>query len=216
MLNIQSVNTKFNNSFPVVNNLASQVYISERFVCKMWIKQYTFVVTFAEQYWVHGLEFLTFDTMHWLAFIAKQLRIMHESTWMTTFCHEWGDSGIASRVTKISLFTVTNVLFYFLHAIFCPDRTIPLKTIIDRWFRNCCKRRSFLTQHCDVTTVDLWRHENVGYWHCDAIFVDCSCTRKLAQRRSSLVNNNHEYRILTIRYSRLSVEEQGYLDASIC
>ena len=36
-------------------------------------------------------------------------------------------------------------------------------------------------------------------------FVDCSCTRKLAQRRSSLVNNNREYRFLTTRYSRLSV-----------
>ena len=27
---------------------------------------------------------------------------------------------IASRVTQKSLFTVTNVLFYFLHAILCP------------------------------------------------------------------------------------------------
>ena len=33
---------------------------------------------------------------------------------------------IASRVTPNSLFTVTNVLFYFLHAIFVPARTIPL------------------------------------------------------------------------------------------
>ena len=29
--------------------------------------------------------------------------------------------------------------------------------------------------------VVLWRHANAGYWHCDVIFVDCSCTRKLAQ-----------------------------------
>ena len=28
---------------------------------------------------------------------------------------------ITSRVTKKSLFTVTNVLFYFLHAISCPE-----------------------------------------------------------------------------------------------
>ena len=38
-----------------------------------------------------------------------------------------------SRVTPKSLFTVTNVLFYFLHAIWCPEHTIPLKqlTIVD-------------------------------------------------------------------------------------
>ena len=39
---------------------------------------------------------------------------------------------IPSRVTQKSFFTVTNVLFYFLHAISCPEHTIPLKTIIDR------------------------------------------------------------------------------------
>ena len=38
---------------------------------------------------------------------------------------------------------------------------------------------------------------NVGHWHCDVIFVNCSCTRKLPQRPSSLVNNGHEYRCLT-------------------
>ena len=58
--------------------------------------------------------------------------------------HEWGDlpiiftsdevtSGnhwqIASRVTKKSLFTVTNVLFYFLHAIWCPEHSIPPKQL---------------------------------------------------------------------------------------
>ena len=60
-------------------------------------------------------------------------------------------------------------------------------------------------KHCDVITVDLWRHPNARHWHCDVIFVDCYCTRKLAQRRSSLVNINREYRFLTTRYSRLSV-----------
>ena len=69
------------------------------------------------------------------------------------FCHEWGDSTmiftsddvtsenhcrIASRVTKKSLFTVTNVLFYFLHAILCHEHTNPLRTIIERSFRHCC------------------------------------------------------------------------------
>ena len=35
---------------------------------------------------------------------------------------------IASRVTQKSLFTVTNVSLYFLHAILFPEHTIPLKT----------------------------------------------------------------------------------------
>ena len=43
---------------------------------------------------------------------------------------------ITSRVTKTALFTVTNVLFYFLHAILCPEHTI-LKAIIDRSFCHC-------------------------------------------------------------------------------
>ena len=44
---------------------------------------------------------------------------------------------ITSRVTKKSLFTVTNVLFYFLHAILYLEHTVPLRTIIDRSFRHC-------------------------------------------------------------------------------
>ena len=145
---------------------------------------------------------------------------MHELPWITIFCHEWGDSAmiftsdevtsenhcrIASRVTKKSLFTVTNVSFYFLHAISCHQHTNPLKTIIECWFRHCCKGRSFLTWYCDVTTIDLWRHAKARYCYCDVIFVDCYCTLKLAQRRSSLVNNSREYRYPTTRYSRLSV-----------
>ena len=57
----------------------------------------------------------------------------------------------------------------------------------------------------------LWRHHNwsVTSWKrektCIVIFVDCHCTRKLAQRRSSLVNNSREYRYLATRYSRLGV-----------
>ena len=129
------------------------------------------------------------------------------NAWVTVnndFCHEWGNSAmifmsdevtsenhcrIASRVTK-SLFTVTNVLIHFLHAILCHEHINPLRTIIERSFRHCCQGRPFLTEHCDVTTIDLWRHANAKYWYCDVIFVYCHCTRKLAQRRSSLVNNS--------------------------
>ena len=119
--------------------------------------------------------------------------------------HEW--KSLPNRLTsdKKSLFTVTNVLFYFLHAILCHEHTNPLRTIIERSFRHCCQGRPFLTEHCDVTTIDLWRHANANYWYCYVIFVYCHCTRKLAPRRSSLVNNSREYRYLATRYSRLSV-----------
>ena len=65
---------------------------------------------------------------------------------------------IASRVTQKSLFTVTNVLFYFLHAIFCPEHTIPLKKIIDSWFRHCRQgwSLSIVTSPqliCDITRM---------------------------------------------------------------
>ena len=67
--------------------------------------------------------------------------------------HEWCDlpmiftsenhCQIASRVTQKSLYTVTNVLFYFLHVIACPQNTFFLKTIIDRSFHICRQGRSF-------------------------------------------------------------------------
>ena len=74
--------------------------------------------------------------------------------------HEWKLLPIRLTSDKISLFTLTNVLFYFLHAIWCHEHTNPLRTIIERSFRLCCQGRPFLTEHCDVTTIDLWRHAN--------------------------------------------------------
>ena len=66
-----------------------------------------------------------------------------------------------------------------------------------------------LSQRNVFSDSDLWRtqscHANVGYWYRDVIFVDCFCTRKLAHKRFSHVNNNREYRFLTTQYSRLSV-----------
>ena len=120
-------------------------------------------------------------------------------------CHNKEIGAYRLTNDKKSLFTVTNVLFYFLHAILCHEHTNPLRTITERSFRHCCQGRPFLTEHCDVTTIDLWRHANAKYWYCDVIFVYCHCTRNLAQRRSSLVNNSREYRYLATRYSRLSV-----------
>ena len=57
---------------------------------------------------------------------------------------------------------------------------------------------------CDVTTIDQWRHMN---WYCDIIFIDCSCTQKLASSWSSVVNYNHDYQFPAIRYSLHTVKE---------
>ena len=90
------------------------------------------------------------------------------------------------------------------------------KTITtDRSFRNCCQGKPFRTWHCDVTTVDLQCRANARYWDRDIIFVDYSYTQKLAQRRSSLVNTNREYRFLTSRYSLLTVQEDNITNKAI-
>ena len=134
--------------------------------------------------------------------------------------HEWGDLPtiftsdfvtrenrwqIASRVTQKIVTYGNECVNLFLTRYFMFWTHNVAKTIIDRWIRHCRQGRSFLTKNCEVTTIDLWRHANVDYWYCDVIFVDCSCKRKLAQRRSSLMNNSREYRFLTVRCSRLSV-----------
>ena len=95
--------------------------------------------------------------------------------------HEWWGHECKLLTNR---FTVTNVWFYFLHAILCPEHTIPLKTIIDRWFRHCCYTDGlFWLSIMTSPQVDLWRHANMGYWHSNVILVDCWCTRILVQRR---------------------------------
>ena len=131
------------------------------------------------------------------------------NAWVTVnndFCHSWGDSAmistsdevtsenhcrIASRMTKI---VIRDNEYFVLRAILCHGHTASIRTIIERSFRHCCQGQSFLTLHCDVTTIDLWRHANARYSYCEVIFVDCHCTCKLVQRRSSVVNNSREYR----------------------
>ena len=92
------------------------------------------------------------------------------------------------------------------YAILCPEQTNPPRTPINRSIRHHRHGRSFLA--CDVTTVNLWRHVNVRYWYCCVIFLGCSCTRKLAQSWSSMVNNNRDYLFPTNRYSRFSVQKR--------
>ena len=136
---------------------------------------------------------------------------MHGLQWISMFCEEWGASaliftsdevksekhcGIASWVRTIVIHDNECTNLFLTRYFMSWTHNSAKKTIIDRSFRHCGYGLYFLTQHCDVTRVDMWRHANVGFWHCDAIFVDYSCTPKLAQRRSSLVNNNREYRFV--------------------
>ena len=145
---------------------------------------------------MHELLWITmcWSRVRWFVnYFHESHKIMSENHW-----------EIASQGPKSS-FMVTNALFYFLHAILCSEQTIPLKTVIDHSFCLCRQGRSFLTQHCDITTVHLWCHRNAKYWYYDVIYIDCSCKHKLVQRRSSLMNNNHEYWFLNTQYTRLSV-----------
>ena len=59
----------------------------------------------------------------WFSLVTSSHEVTSENHWQIT-----------TRVTKKSLFTVTNVLFYFLHAILCLEYTILLQTIIELWF----------------------------------------------------------------------------------
>ena len=123
-------------------------------MCIRLLETYAAVADIKNNAWVTANNNFWVDLSQWgdLPKIFTSDEVTSENHWQ-----------IASRVTQKSLFTVTNLLFYFLHAILCPEHTILLKTIIDRSFRNCRQGRSFLTQHCDVTIVDLWRHANARY-----------------------------------------------------
>ena len=67
--------------------------------------------------------------------------------------HEW--KSLANHLTsdQKSLFTVKNVLFYFLHAILYLEHTVPLQTIIGRSFRHCSWLDIVTSSQliCDVT-----------------------------------------------------------------
>ena len=145
---------------------------------------------------------------------------MHELPWKTIFgsrvrrfannCHEWWShewKSLANRITSDPKIVIrgNECIILFLTRYLMSWTHHSAQTIIERWFHHCRQGHSFLIKYCDVTTVDLWRHANIGHWHCDVIFCDCSCTRKLAQMRSSPVNNSREYRYLITRYSRLSL-----------
>ena len=129
----------------------------------------------------------------WITFFGSLVRKFaynfHE--WWS---HEW--KLLANRFPgdQKSLFTVTIVLLYFLHASLCAEHPITLKTIIDRWFHNCRSGWTFwfriVTSPCLI--YDVTRTWGTGIVTYCGIYIDCSCMSKLAQSRFSQVNNNRE------------------------
>ena len=137
--------------------------------------------------------------------VNDRYRITYGFAWLTIF-HEWWSHEcklFPYRLTsdKTIVIHANPYIILFLTRYFMSWTHNWAKTLIDRPFRHGRQGRSFLTEHCDVTTVDLYAR----YSHCDVKLVDCSCTRNLTQRRSSLMNNNREYRFPATRYSRLSM-----------
>ena len=97
-------------------------------------------------------------------------------------------------------------IIFFLRAIWCPEHNSAKNN-----YRSLISPFSLRTLFSDWA---LWRHRTWsvmscehGPWHCDVTFVDCSCTRELAQRQSSLVNNIREYRFFTTQKSWLNMLE---------
>ena len=171
---------------------------------------FTYVVTVYPMKKAHGLvwfcllqlchQFLVcscyiFTNILWICFSDKY-RIVYGLAWITIFVTSYAIRRWFSRATKWqvkfiavspqwqkSVFTLTHIsFFYSLHVILCPKHINPLKTIVDRSSWHFRQGRSFLSKHCDFTTVDLWRHANAMFWHCDIIFVAlarANCTKAI-------------------------------------
>ena len=116
-------------------------------------------------------------------------RIMYVLPWIPIFSHGWGDSAkisgvttlwmkiIASRVTKNIGINGNPYVIFISYTFLCPDRAHkPAKTIVDCSFHHFRQGQSFLTWHCDVTTVKsvtsrerevlaLWRHIHRLFLH---------------------------------------------------
>ena len=107
------------------------------------------------------------DCLSWYGIlILKIYRIMHELPWIMIFGHEWSDLPmifmsdevtsenhwqITSRVTRKSLFMVTNVLFYFLQAILCSEHTNSTENNYWLFFLPSSPRMVF-------SVLALWHH----------------------------------------------------------
>ena len=97
--------------------------------------------------------------------------------WFANDFHEWRShewKSLANHITsdQKSLFTVTNVLFYFLHAILCPEHTNPLKN--NHWLLI-----SQLLTRALFSDLALWRHHSwsVTSYKCRVLVLWCHIRR---------------------------------------
>ena len=112
-----------------------------------------------------------------------------------------------STITHLSHFTIVALALWLVR--FKSD-TLAAFTF---WAQLHSERKSSKKVRFESDYIVTWhhswfvtsrKHQLLVLW--SHIHVDCLCTRKLAQRRSSLANNNnHEYRCPVTRYSRLCV-----------
>ena len=129
---------------------------------------------------------------------------MHDFLTFTSF---WGLKGrdlpmilTSDEVTSENKWQILirHRMYYFISYVlfYVPNTHFRYKQPSTAHFTIATKGGLFQVSFC--IHHDLWRHAIGRYLHCDLIFVDCFCTRKLAQKRSSLVNNNHEYRFFRL------------------
>ena len=135
----------------------------------------------------------------------------HELPWITIFVTGEAIRQWFSRVTKSPAQIIAESLQGWRKIVIKDNESIMLFLIryFVSWKHYSAKNNdrsliSPLSLRTVFSELELWRHHSLI---CDVIFVDCSFMRKLGQRRSSLVNNNREYRYLTTWYSWLSVYE---------
>ena len=113
------------------------------------------------------------------------------------------DQSLTTRITsdrKIVINSNECIILFRTHFL-CPEHTIPLKIVVYNWFRQWLNIVTYRQLIYDVT-----RKRGTGIVTSYSSIV-LARANILAQRGSSLVNNNREYRFLTTWCSRLIVYE---------
>ena len=145
---------------------------------------------------IYGLPWIIIFVMsqaipQWFSWVSKsRVKVVAEKL------HDWQKIPVQSNPLYVLFLTRYTMQWTYI---------ISTKTISSRSSHHFHQGLSFLIDHCDVTTVDLWRHVKARFWYCDVLFVDCSCSTYLMQSWSSPVNNKREYRSFATRYSWLSL-----------
>ena len=113
------------------------------------------------------------------------------------------DQSLTTRITSYRKIVINSneCIILFRTPFLCPEHTIPLKIVVYHWFRhwlNIVTSRQLI--------YDVTRKWGTGIVTSYSSIV-LARANILAQRGSSLVNNNREYRFLTTWCSRLIVYE---------